>query len=105
MAVRKNPFHNHEAREKIRTTQLINRLQQFALDELEPGNQTAVELTKNKIAAIKILLDKALPNLQSVEATGADGGALQINVLRLSEARAQAEELQIRHVKTEGIGG
>ena len=77
MAARKNPFHNFEAREKIRTSQLLNRLQYFALDEPDPSTGKVPELTLNHLNAIGKLLDKALPNLQAIEASGPEGGPIE----------------------------
>jgi len=53
-----------KTREKIQTTQLVNRLQDNGL------GKKGVDLTQGQIASIKILLDKSLPSLQSTELTG-----------------------------------
>src|SRR5262245_24385039 len=59
MAKRKTLFHPDYVREKIRTTQLINRLQKFAFGE--------IELTMTQVRAIEILLRKSIPDLAAVE--------------------------------------
>jgi hypothetical protein len=60
MAARTNrPFHGDRDRERIQTSQLVNRLQSFANGE--------IELDANRIRAIEILLSKTLPALASVE--------------------------------------
>ena len=59
MAKRKTLFHPNYVREKIRTTQLINRLQKFAFGE--------IELTMTQVRAIEILLRKSVPDLAAVE--------------------------------------
>lgn len=59
-----------EAREKIKTTQLINRLQDHALGE--------VELSPTQVRAVEILLKKRIPDLASTELTGADGGPVSV---------------------------
>jgi len=51
-----------EAREKIKTTQLINRLQDHALG--------TVELSQTQVRAIEILLKKRVPDLSSVTLGG-----------------------------------
>lgn len=54
-----------EARQKIQTSQLINRLQDHALGR--------VEMTKTQVSATSILLKKTLPDLsesQNVNITG-----------------------------------
>jgi len=58
MAVRKNLFHDARTREKIQTSQLVNRLMSYINGE--------IELDNGKIRAIEILLKKSLPDLQSV---------------------------------------
>ena len=62
MAARLKPRHQDEIRDKIKTSQLINRLENHALDELD--------LKPSQIKAIEILLNKTLPNLQSTELSG-----------------------------------
>lgn len=54
--------HDEDTRLKIKTTQLCNRLMSHAMGE--------VELSPTQIQAIKILLGKTLPDLQSVEHSG-----------------------------------
>lgn len=57
-------------RDKIQATQLINRLENHALGE--------VELSQTQIKAIEILLKKSLPDLSSVELSGKDGGPIEM---------------------------
>ncbi len=59
MAARRNPVLDANARERIRTTQLVNRLELCALGELE--------LRSDQLKSAEILLNKSLPNLASVE--------------------------------------
>jgi hypothetical protein len=61
MARRLNPKHEQVTRDKIKTTQLVNRLTSFAFGECE---MTAAQVT----AALGILR-KALPDLASQELT------------------------------------
>ena len=63
MAARKHLSHDQRTREKIQTSQLVNRLQSFAMGE--------IELTREQIKAIEVLLKKSLPDLSSVELVGA----------------------------------
>lgn len=62
MAARLRARHQDEVREKIQTSQLINRLEKHALEDLE--------LSATQIKAIEILLRKNLPDLSQVELTG-----------------------------------
>jgi hypothetical protein len=62
MAARMRKTHQDDVRAKIQASQLVNRLEKQALGE--------VELTRNQIDAIKILLCKVLPDLKAIELTG-----------------------------------
>ena len=62
MAKRINPVHAQAARDKIRTSQLINRLQNHVLRK--------TKLSNTQIRAIQILLAKTLPDLKAVEFSG-----------------------------------
>jgi len=72
MAARINLEHDAKTRAKIQTSQLVNRLNQIGLGE--------ADCTPTQMKAIEILLRKSLPDLSSVELTGASGGPLQITV-------------------------
>lgn len=81
-----------QTRAAIQTTQLIKRLQAFALGEREPNSSSEddkpVELDANKIRAIDILLKKALPDLAQTALTDADGNSLVINAFIGGDARS-----------------
>jgi hypothetical protein len=62
MAARKSLSHDEKTREKIQTSQLINRLTDHAFAKLE--------LTPTQVKAIEILLKKTLPDLKQLEVTG-----------------------------------
>lgn len=67
MAARKRTYQTDSTREKIRTTQLVNRLQKFALG---PENEEApIDLSQAQIKAIDILLSKTLPALTQADIT------------------------------------
>ena len=79
MAGRKAGFrHQEETRNKIRATQLINRLQAH-VDSVKPL------LDASQVNAAKTLLNKVLPDLKAVELTGKDGEALQINLVSFKD--------------------
>jgi len=65
MAARLRKTHQDDVRTKIKVTELINRVQSYALGELDDS-----DVSSNRLNAIKLLLNKALPDLQSVELTG-----------------------------------
>ncbi len=61
-----NARQQEQTRAAIRTTQLVKRLQAFALGE--DGDQgEKVELSQARLRAIEILLKKVLPDLSAVE--------------------------------------
>lgn len=66
MATRKQLFHPEEVKEKIRTSQLLNRLQDNAFAEQE-------FLTRGQIDSIKTLLAKTVPDLKAIEHMGSIG--------------------------------
>lgn len=63
MAARYKTAHTELSREKIRTTQLIKRLQDNALAPQE-------FLTANQVRSIEILLRKSVPDLSATEIKG-----------------------------------
>ena len=66
------PRHQDEIRQKIQVSQLINRLMSCV--------DGKVNLTTQQIQAIKILMDKSLPNLSDVKIeTGSQGITFNLN--------------------------
>lgn len=63
-ATKRNAMLHEEARGKIRTTQLINRLQDHV--------DGKVELSATQVSAAKILLGKCIPDLQATTITHED---------------------------------
>jgi len=71
MAARLRSRHQDEIREKIKTSQLINRLTDCGLGNLE--------LTAQQLKAIEILLRKSLPDLSAVSIEGSgDNGEIPV---------------------------
>lgn len=71
MAGRGRPLgklHQEDVRKKIQTSQLINRLTDHALGE--------VELTSTQVRAIEILLKKTIPDLSAIEHSGDDANPM-----------------------------
>lgn len=62
MAVRKRLYHPDEVREKIKTSQLINRLNSFVMGE--------IELTAPQVSAALGLIKKTVPDLSAIEHKG-----------------------------------
>jgi len=70
---------NHEAqRAKIKTTKLLLRLQDNALGE--------IELSKERIRSIEILLKKTIPDLSSVTVAGDKANPLSVIVTGVERA-------------------
>lgn len=59
MAARLRPHHQDEVRSKIQASQLINRLSDHVLGD--------VDLSNSQVRACEVLLRKVLPDLSSVE--------------------------------------
>jgi hypothetical protein len=70
MAARIRKHHQDEVRARIQTSQLVNRLTDHALGE--------VELSATQIRAIEILLKKSIPDLSSIEVSGDEENPLQV---------------------------
>jgi hypothetical protein len=62
MAARLSPKHDAKTREKIQTSQLLNRLQDHANGK--------VELSNSQVRAVEILLKKTIPDLAALQLTG-----------------------------------
>jgi hypothetical protein len=62
MAVRKRLYHPDEVREKIQTSQLVNRLNAFVNGE--------IELTPHQVTAALGLIRKTMPDLAAMEHSG-----------------------------------
>ncbi|MNL32394.1 hypothetical protein D3C87_1542410 [compost metagenome] len=60
-----------QTRSAIKTTQLVKRLQCFALGEKDDAGND-VELDSSKLKAIEVLLRKTLPDLSTVSLEGGD---------------------------------
>lgn len=78
MAARLRPQHSDQVRAKIKTSQLINRLSDYALSTAE--NEAKVELSTGQLKAIEILLRKSLPDLSAVQVTGGEEGDAPVRV-------------------------
>jgi hypothetical protein len=73
MAARTNkPNHDERTKERIRASQLLNRLNDFANGK--------VELSPAQVQAAKIVIGKIVPDLKAVEHSGPNGGAIQSQV-------------------------
>jgi hypothetical protein len=73
MAVRKRLYHPDEVRAKIKTSQLINRLNDHALADKEI-------MTKGQVAAALGLLKKSVPDMASVELKGDANAPLALHL-------------------------
>lgn len=78
MAARLNKAHQDDVRLKIKTSQLVNRLQDFALGGVDGKTGELIEIDAPRLKAIEILLRKSLPDLSAVDINAAVTGQLQI---------------------------
>ena len=73
MAARLNLRQQDQTRSAIQTTQLVKRLQDYALGEI-------AEIEPGRLKAIEILLRKTLPDLSAVTLSGNEDSPLVLNV-------------------------
>ena len=78
MAARLRNRHQDEIRKKIQVSQLINRLESYAL-----GDLTDEQVSSGKLRAISILLNKTLPDLSATEVTQQVDGDVKVSVIEL----------------------
>lgn len=69
MAARMNKLHQDDVRAKIQASQLINVLQNHALN--------GTELANSRIKAIEVLLRKSVPDLSAITLSGDSESPLQ----------------------------
>lgn len=74
MAARLNPKHDEATRQKIQTSQLVNRLQDHV--------NGVAELSQTQVRAAEILLKKTLPDLSATEMSGELAVPLVTNIPR-----------------------
>jgi hypothetical protein len=74
MAARKTLFDPQYVRDKIQTSQLINRLMGHV--------NGSVKLESTQVTAALGLLKKTVPDLAATQHSGPDGGPLTVNVVR-----------------------
>ncbi|PAP94003.1 hypothetical protein [Mesorhizobium wenxiniae] len=78
MAARLNLRQQDQTRSAIQTSQLVNRLQSYALGEI-------AEIETGRLKAIEILLRKTLPDLSAVTLAGDEDNP--VNVVHVIERR------------------
>lgn len=77
MAARTNLRQQASTRAAIQTSQLVNRLQDFALAK------EGVEIDAGRLKAIEVLLRKSLPDLSTVTHTGDPDNPVSITAIQL----------------------
>jgi hypothetical protein len=70
-------------RQKIATSQLINRLQTFAL--ADPDDPTGPRMTRTQAQVALSLLRKVLPDMQSIEVSGNADQPITVQILRFAD--------------------
>lgn len=85
MAARNKLTHDYKTRQKIQTTQIVNRLTKHIHGE--------IELSNTQIRAAEILLRKSLPDLTSISGT-----------LEVADAREMTTAQIIRELQGLGYG-
>lgn len=62
--------HDDRTREKIRTSQLINRLHDHVFGQGSGKSKKSIDISQTQLKSIEILLRKSLPDLTAVTLTG-----------------------------------
>jgi hypothetical protein len=83
MAARLRKTHQDEIRSKIQSSALIKRVQDYA-----NGLLSDEDVSPNRLNAIKLLLNKSLPDLQSIELTGDPDNPIHIATPNLEKIRS-----------------
>jgi hypothetical protein len=91
MAARFNPEHDARTREKIQTSQLVNRLNSFALDTTE-----TVRMSSDQVRAALGLLRKTIPDLSSTTLGNGDGDGNPVVLHLIAAQLVSAEIIQQR---------
>jgi hypothetical protein len=78
MAARLNPKNDERARSAIQTTQLCNRLNNFALEQPDPATGRQFVMSDTQVRAALGLLKKTIPDLAVTSHTGPDGGPVLV---------------------------
>jgi hypothetical protein len=73
MAARKQLFHPEEVKAKIQASQLINRLQNFALLDISDPDFAKKAMSGDQVRAAFGLLSKVVPDLKAIEHSGSVG--------------------------------
>jgi len=80
MAARNRPGLSENTRKRIQTTMIVKRLEDHILSKPEIVDGQLINkdlMTQSQVTAALGLIKKTLPDLQSTEWTGPDGGPLQ----------------------------
>jgi hypothetical protein len=83
MAARLNLRQQDQTRSAIQTTQLVKRLQDYALGEI-------AEIETGRLKAIEILLRKTLPDLSAVTLSGDEENPINVAVIERRIVRPNA---------------
>lgn len=89
--------HDEETRARIKTSQLLNRLN----DHVFSKNDKPVEISQTQMKAIEILLRKSLPDLSAVTVSGDPENPLEVNVSLTTADRARALAAFVAKTKAE----
>ena len=78
MPARIRTKHQDETRARIQVSNLITRVEKYALGELSDE-----DISPNRLNAIKLLLGKTLPDLSATEVTQQVDGDVRVSVIEL----------------------
>jgi hypothetical protein len=74
LAARIRKTHQDDVRKRIKVSNLLTRVQKYA-----NGDLSDEDISPNRLNAIKLLLNKALPDLSSIQITGDPDNPIEIS--------------------------
>ena len=77
MAARNDPIPKEKTKKLIQATQLLNRLNSFAIGE--------IEMTQAQVNAAKIVIGKVIPDLKAIEHRGSEENPVVIKTYAWAE--------------------
>ena len=89
-----DPTHE-KTRKLIQTTQLVKRLNQFALNQKDEAGQE-VEIDSGRLKAIDMLLNKSLPSLTATTIEARVEASISLEKLTEDELSAKIAELEAK---------
>lgn len=93
---KQSPAYVDAVRRRIRAGGIVARLEKHVLGQ--------IKMTSSQVQAALGLLKKVVPDLASVEHSGADGGPIEFKAIYFADAALQLHPEELSGSDTEGVG-